>query len=93
MRKIIRKVIEFAIALKDGAVVVVFLLASILRRPARQSGDVKTVWPGRVRAKGEPRPEGEFADSNRLDLSFVRADPLSRSVVARRRVRHACAAR
>jgi hypothetical protein len=36
MRKIIREIIEFALALKDGAAVVVaFLLVWVLRLPAR----------------------------------------------------------
>jgi hypothetical protein len=55
MRKIIRKLIEFAVALKDGA------------SPTRQRAD-KTVWRGRVRAKTEPRSQGASPDGKRLDL-------------------------
>ena len=39
MRKIIRRTIAFALAFKDGVVVVVLLLASVLRGPPRQRGD------------------------------------------------------
>jgi hypothetical protein len=79
MRKIIRNIVEFVVAVKDGAVVVVFLLASALRRP-RQRGDVAAVRPGRVRAKSAPAVAQRNTDA---EAEFEVAVPISEPCLSR----------